>query len=110
MIASINFFSEVNYLAVFVAALAYFVLGALWYSVLFGKIWAGGIEEMGIKMPKPDKGQMGMMMLKSFSANLLCAFAMAFIIRVDSSYNMTTAIKLGIACGAGLTLSTAVTT
>jgi len=35
---------EINYLAVIVAAVAYFVIGALWYSpVLFGKTWMKGI-------------------------------------------------------------------
>ena len=28
-----------NYVAVFVAALAYWVLGAVWYGLLFGKAW-----------------------------------------------------------------------
>ena len=31
---------DINYLAVLIAALASYVLGALWYSpVLFGKLW-----------------------------------------------------------------------
>ena len=30
---------QINWLAVLVAGLAYFFLGALWYSVLFGKKW-----------------------------------------------------------------------
>jgi hypothetical protein len=106
MIASIEFFSTVNYLAVFVAALAYFVLGALWYSVLFGKIWAKGREEMGVKMSKPDSSQMIMMMLKSYAANLLCAFAMAFFLKAaDNGHNMIVGLKLGIVGGCGLSLS-----
>jgi hypothetical protein len=105
MIATIKFFSEVHYLAVFVAALAYFILGALWYSVLFGKFWAKGIEEMGIKMSKPDQGKMGMMMLKSFTANLLCSFAMAYFIHIAGAYSLESGVKLGIVGGCGLTLS-----
>ena len=30
---------KTNYLAVFVAAIAYWLLGALWYGVLFGQAW-----------------------------------------------------------------------
>ena len=105
MITSIVFFSAVNYLAVFVAALAYFILGALWYSTLFGKIWAKGIEEMGIKITRPDKGQMGIMMAKSFVANLLCAFSLAFLIKAIGGGNAMFGIKLGIVCGCGLTLA-----
>jgi hypothetical protein len=29
-----------NWLAIFCAGLAYFILGFVWYSLLFGKIWA----------------------------------------------------------------------
>jgi hypothetical protein len=31
--------SELNYLAILVTAVLIFVLGAIWYSVLFGKAW-----------------------------------------------------------------------
>ena len=105
MIATIQFLSDVNYLAVFVAALAYFVLGALWYSVLFGKTWGKGIEEMGIKMNRPDKGQMGVMMLKSFLWNLLAAFAMAYFIHLGYAYSALYGLKLGIVGGCGLSLA-----
>lgn len=30
---------DVNYLAIVVAAVAQFIIGAVWYSVLFGKLW-----------------------------------------------------------------------
>lgn len=31
--------SELNYLAVFAAGVANFVLGGVWFSALFGKAW-----------------------------------------------------------------------
>ena len=105
MIVTIQFFSEVNYLAVIVATLVYFALGAVWYSALFGKIWAKGKEEMGIKITRPDKGMMVTMMLKSFAWNLLCVFSMAYLIHAFNAYNTTTALKLGLAGGAGLSLA-----
>lgn len=42
---------EINYLAVVVAALSGFALGALWYGPLFGKKWmaASGVTEADIK-------------------------------------------------------------
>jgi len=105
MIATIQFFSEVNYLAVFAAALAYFILGALWYSVLFGKIWAKGNAERVAKMEKPGKGMMGMMMVKSFLWNLLCAFAVAYLINAFNAYNTNAGLRIGLAAGAGLSLA-----
>ncbi len=105
MLVILSPFNDINFLAVFVAGLAYFALGALWYSVLFGKIWGKGIEEMGIKMSKPDNAGMMTMMLKSFAANLLCAFAVAWLVRFGLTYNLVGGIKLGIVCGCGLTLA-----
>ncbi len=105
MIASIQFLSEVNYLAVFVAALAYFILGALWYSVLFGKIWSKAVAETGRIISKPDSAKMMTMMVKSFLANLLCAFTVAYIVRLGWGYSVSTGIKLGLVCGCGFALS-----
>jgi hypothetical protein len=45
-------FSEINFLAVFVAALASFALGSIWYSpLMFGKTWqkAVGLSDNDIK-------------------------------------------------------------
>ncbi len=49
-----DYLSELNWLAVLVAALAYFVLGAIWYSnPLFGKQYraALGVTEQGTPEP-----------------------------------------------------------
>jgi hypothetical protein len=36
--------TEINWLAVLAAGVAFFLLGAVWYSVLFGKKWAQLLE------------------------------------------------------------------
>jgi hypothetical protein len=44
-----DYFDDLNWLAVIVAALAFWVLGAIWYSdALFGRQWraAAGVDEM----------------------------------------------------------------
>lgn len=45
--------AQVNYLAVLVAAVVFWVIGALWYTVLFGKAW---MAESG-KTPEELKEQ-----------------------------------------------------
>lgn len=65
-------FSNINYLAVFVSALASFVIGSLWYSpILFGKGWqkALGNSEEDIK---------GANMVLIFGASFVLMFIMAF--------------------------------
>ncbi len=47
--------SQINWLAVISAAIAYFVLGAIWYSkALFGARWA---TLVGMDMNDPDKNR-----------------------------------------------------
>jgi hypothetical protein len=56
------FFTGLNWLAIAVAAVAYFMLGAIWYSFLFKKTW---IRASGVDMNNPDakKGAAGIMVL-----------------------------------------------
>lgn len=48
--------SAINWLAVFISALAFFGLGAIWYGPLFGKAWQRGVglsdEELKEQMSK----------------------------------------------------------
>ena len=50
-----DFLSDLNWLAVFVAALAYFAIGAVWYAPgLFGRTWAAA---GGFDLPRPATGR-----------------------------------------------------
>jgi len=63
-----------NYVAVFVAALAYWLLGALWFAVLFSKPW------MALEHVTPEQAS-GMNPIApyviSFILNLVIAFVLA---------------------------------
>ena len=37
-------YGDMNWLAVFCAGLAYWLVGAIWYSVLFSKAWRGELN------------------------------------------------------------------
>jgi Protein of unknown function (DUF1761) len=63
-----------NYVAVFVAALAYWLLGALWFAVLFSKPW------MALEHITPEQaGDMNPIApyIISFILNLVIAFVLA---------------------------------
>ena len=67
---------KTNYAAVFVSALAYWVLGALWYAALFAKPW------MALEQMTADKAQSLNPVLPyiiTFVLNLLIAFVLAQI-------------------------------
>ena len=72
-----NLFDYLNWVAILVAALAYFGLGALWYSpVLFVKKWIA-YSNLDVNNPDAKKG-MGMM----FGGSLLLQFIQCLAIAI----------------------------
>jgi len=65
---------KTNYLAVVVAAVAYFILGGLWYGVLFHKTWMA-LEQMTIEQAKSVNPAIPY--LVSFLLELLIAYSLA---------------------------------
>ena len=92
-------FSQINWWAILVASLAYFVLGALWYSkALFGGQWA---KLLKIDTNNPDlrKG-MGAMMFSTFILILIVCFGLAVIIHmIKFGDDYLYGIKLGLLTG-----------
>jgi len=65
---------KTNYLAVVVAAVAYFILGGLWYGVLFNKAWMA-LEQMTIEQAKSVNPAIPYVV--SFLLELLIAYSLA---------------------------------
>jgi len=66
---------QINMLAVLVAVIANFVLGFIWYTPLFGKVWA---KEMGhAPNEKPDKSAMFKGMAFMIIGNFLLAYVLS---------------------------------
>jgi len=63
-----------NYLAVFVAAIAYWVLGAVWYGVLFNKPWMA-LEKVTVEQMKGASPVVPYIV--SFLLELLIAYSLA---------------------------------
>ena len=93
--------SSIATLPVLVAAAAYWALGALWYSVLFGGIWSKGLSSQGIKLAKPTKGEMTSRFIGAFVANLVTAIAVAWIIQATGTQDSMRAVKIGLLAGVG---------
>lgn len=71
--------SRINHLAVFVAALAFFIFGAVWYMSPLGAIW---MAQLG----KTASGMSGM--TSQFVVSFLCDWLLAYVIAIalaDSS-------------------------
>ncbi len=94
-----SFLSNLNWLAVLCAALAYFILGALWYSkVLFADRW---LTLTGIDPKNPDatKG-MAVVMTSSFVLMFIAALGIAILqSKLQLTGGWMSGIKLGLLTG-----------
>lgn len=80
-------YPSINVWAVLVAALAFWALGALWYSpVLFSKRWQ---KEVGFKEEEVTKTNMAMVFSLSFLCMLFMVWALNFVINSHKPENVS---------------------
>src|SRR5688500_7281440 len=93
---STEFFYDNNWFAILISTLAYFMLGALWYSkALFGNKWAA-LVKLDVNDPKLKEG-MAKMMIGSFVLMLIACLGLAILVaRINPPVDIVSGIKLGI--------------
>lgn len=90
-------FLDFPWLQVLVAALAFFALGALWYSVLFSKAW---IRLTGIDVNDPKmKTGVAAIMTGSFVLMLLSSFGLGVLVTRLEIIGWMSGLKLGLITG-----------
>src|SRR5678815_2755918 len=90
-------FSQINWLAVLVSTIAYFALGAIWYSFLFQKKW---IVYTGVNASDPNaKKGMAAIMFTSFILMFICVFGLAFLITKFNLHTWMMGVKIGLLTG-----------
>ena len=72
---------DVNLLAVFLGAAAFFVVGAVWYGVLFGKAWQ---RAAGLTDAQLQGGNMALIFALTFAFELLIALMLGHSIARSS--------------------------
>ncbi len=98
-----SFFADINWLAVIVAAIAYFGLGAIWYSFLFQKKWIE-YQKIDVNDPEMKKG-VAATMFTSFLFMVVTTIGLAIlIVRLDLSLAIS-GLKLGLLTGAFFSLT-----
>jgi hypothetical protein len=90
-------FSELNWLHILVAAIAYFALGAVWYSALFGKKWVA-YHQINMDHPDAKKGT-GIIMTASFVLMFLTTIGLALLVNRLGLYQAVSGVKLGLLTG-----------
>ena len=106
---SFELLGDVDWLAVIAAALAYFVIGAVWYAPpVFGKVWmgAGGIPDMRGSSERPGPAIYAVPLLGS----ILSAVALGMIAFATGTDTIGEGIVLGIVVGVGFAISISLVT
>jgi hypothetical protein len=93
-----EFLSNLNWLHILVATIAYFMLGAVWYSFLFQKKW---IEYQGIDMSNPDakKGAGALMALSFVGFFVVCTGLAILALKINLQNGVSSGVKLGLTTG-----------
>jgi len=92
--------TEIHWLAVIAAGVAAFVVGGVWYSALFGKIWMAA-RGMTAESMAGAKGNVGMMFSLTFVLDLVMAF---FLDHVLGTYQPQPDLGLSLMIAGGLAL------
>jgi hypothetical protein len=82
----------INYLAVVVAALANYIIGAIWYSALFSKPW---LKLSGVKEMKVSAVSVVVALIGAFFTSWVLAHAIIF----GGTYLKTTGVGAGLMTG-----------
>lgn len=102
-------FPHVNYLAILTSGVVVFILGGLWYSVIFKKAW---INLMGIpeEKMKEGSGAMPLLFLGAFVCGLLISYIMAIVINHFSPFSAMRGAMVGTMMWLGFAASTSFAT
>lgn len=91
----IEFLLVINFWAVLVSAVVYWVLGLIWFSLLFGKRWAKLIEKHGIKIKKPTSKNMVCKSTATLILNFIIAFGIAVFVVALGVPTVLSAVVVG---------------
>ena len=90
-------FSNLNWLHILVAALAYFALGSIWYSALFGKKWVS-FQKIDMNDPNAKKG-VAAIMFGSFVWMFITTLGLAILVYRLNLQEVSSGIKWGLLTG-----------
>jgi hypothetical protein len=105
---SFDLLGDLDWLAVLVAAIAYFVIGAAWYAPpVFGKAWmaAGGME-----MPAEGQRPGPAIFAVPFIGSVLSAIALGMIALASATDTIGEGVVLGLIVGIGFAVAIAMVT
>jgi uncharacterized membrane protein len=105
---SFDVLSDLNWLAVLVAAIAYFAIGAVWYAPpVFGTVWmAAG----GMSMPEAGTRPSAAIYVTPLVGSVLSAIALGMLAEASATDTLGEGIVLGLVVAIGFAVSIAFVT
>ncbi len=88
-----------NHWAIIVAACAFWILGSLWFSVLFKKSWRGEQAKLGLKHPKPSSSELNKKLVASLLLNIVQVWGLAVILSGFQIMAVQPAVCIGLIAG-----------
>jgi hypothetical protein len=105
---SFDALNDLNWLAVIVAALAYFAVGAVWYAPpVFGNMWMGA---GGTTREQADEGPGPAVYAVPLIGSVLSAIALGMLAAVSGTDTLSEGIVLGFVAAVGFALSISLVT
>jgi hypothetical protein len=95
-----------NWLAILCAGIAFWVLGFVWYSLLFGGIWGAEQQRHQREVCAPGKGEFAGKLVATFVSNLVASAAIAYLLRRTGTVDLQHALKLGAGLAVGFSITT----
>lgn len=87
---------QVNYLAVAVSSVIFFLLGSFWFSFLFRSLWSSELQRHNINIAQPAGNELMKKMLITFLSNFLIVFAEAVILSMAHATTVEAGLTLGV--------------
>ena len=97
---------SINYLAIAVSSVVFFILGSVWFSGLFRSAWTKELQHHNVIIKEPTTADLITKMLLTFAANILASVAMAFLVIMTGSASFQSGLLLGIIAALGFALTT----
>jgi len=92
-----SIFSNVNWLAVLVGGIGYFLLGAIWYSALFKNAW---IRASGVNPNDPEaKKGVAQIMISSLVLMIIASAGLGILITRIGTFGWMSGAKTGLIAG-----------
>lgn len=95
-------FTNLNYIAITLSAVVYFVPGSVWFGPLFGKSW---LKLAGLSLTEEDKKNALFMFAKTFILDFIITFSVALIINLIQPETLLSAMKIATIIGIGFVIA-----